>query len=84
MAGGANHVSLVDGQRNFAAIGACEGRFAGQVRRPSEADLREATWRPIDPERDRFEDTDPLRRPLEHDERLYYWRSTFWRNSTQV
>jgi hypothetical protein len=83
--GGANRVSLVDGQRNFAALGACEEAAVAHVRPPLQADRREATWRPIDLERDQFEDWGNRAAPRapEHDERLYYWRNTFWRNSTR-
>ena len=83
--GGANKVSLVGGQLNFASFGACEKRIAAHVRLPSEADQRDATWRPIDLKRDHFEDwknRDAPRAP-QHDEKLYYWRPAFWRNSTR-
>ena len=83
--GGANKVSLLDGQRNVAALGACENAAVGHVRPPSKEDQREAAWRPIDLARDRFDDWSnrAAQRAPEHDERLYYWRSTFWRNSTR-
>jgi hypothetical protein len=83
--GGANKVSLVDGQRNFASFGACEESAAAHVRRPSEADQRDATWRPIDLKRDPFEDwrNNAARRAPQHGVELYYWRPTFWRNSTR-
>jgi hypothetical protein len=82
--GGANKVSLVDGQRNFTSIGACEESATAHVRGPSAADSRDTTWRPIDLNRDLFEDwTSPSARAPRHDEELYYWRTTFWRTSTR-
>ena len=44
--GGANKVGLVEGQRNFASLGASEKRLLAHVRPPTEADRRESTWRP--------------------------------------
>jgi hypothetical protein len=82
---GANHVSLVDGQRNFASFGASKERSRDYVRRPSATDVREAGWRPIDLSQDHFEDLSNRSAPRAptKDERLYYWRTTFWRNSTR-
>lgn len=81
--GGANDASLIEAQRNFADFGASEEKVRRYVRPPSDIDRREAAWRPIDLQRDRFEDSnDPLAlRAPKHDECLYYWRQTFWRNS---
>ena len=79
--GGANKVSLVEGQRNFASFGACEREMVTNVRSPSARDRRDPDWRPIDPDRDYFDDwRDPNRRRApRQNETLYYWRSTFWR-----
>jgi hypothetical protein len=83
--GGANQVSLVDGQRNLASFGACEKTAVDWVRAPSRDEHRDPTWRPIDLTRDHFYDWANVAaaRAPEHDERLYYWRSTFWRGSTR-
>ena len=83
LAGGANRVSLIDAQRNYAALGASESRFAGNVRSPGQFDRRDPGWRPLDAIVDQIEggetgvdygDTYP-----EDATSLYYWRPTFWR-----
>jgi hypothetical protein len=81
--GGANHLTLVDAQRNFAALGACEESAMVHVRAPVGADRRDPSWRPVDLSRDVFESwSDPEhRRAPDDDECLYYWRPTFWRLS---
>lgn len=70
--GGANSPTLEAAQREYLARGAVESI------RP-----RDPTWRPIDPRRDTFEawDDPTHRRVPAVDERLYYWRAEFWRNS---
>ncbi len=83
-AGGANGVTLLEAQRNFAAFGACEERARAHVRAPSSSDIRDPSWRPIDPERDHFEDWDDdgkVRASDETVESLYYWRDRFWRRA---
>jgi len=55
-AGGANRVSLREGQRAYIAAGACEARFVGYVRQPTDADQRDLGWRLLDPARDNVED----------------------------
>jgi hypothetical protein len=81
--GGANHVSLIEGQKNFAEFGACEKRILKSVRPVSAADEKEKEWRPIDLSRDNIEEpisgidygtTYPRDCTL-----LYYWRPTYWR-----
>ena len=76
--GGANHVSLIQAQRNFIRIRGSEERFLKHVRKPLTSEHRDPEWRPIDPKRDQIE------RPkagVEYggtypDDRiqLYYWR----------
>jgi hypothetical protein len=76
--GGANHVSLIQGQRNFIRFGASEERVLKHVRKPLASEYRDPEWRPIDPERYQIE------RPKAGVEyggtypgdgtRLYYWR----------
>jgi Cysteine-rich CPCC len=72
---GANGRTLVESQRVFR-----EGLRLG--RRPDYPSLpRDPLWRPVDPDRDAFEDCDspdPVRAPDDPVE-LYYWRPTFWR-----
>ncbi len=81
--GGANRTTLEAAQQNFAALGACDELALDHVRPPTNAEARDADWRPIDPQIDRFEIWgDPSgTRPHSRDESLYYWRSTFWRNN---
>jgi hypothetical protein len=45
MPGGANNVSLRQGQKNFVEYGACEREFVPQVRR--DGFRRDPTWRPL-------------------------------------
>lgn len=80
LAGGANQPTLLETQRNYAELGACESRLLAYVRRPRPDEPRDSEWRPIDPNRDTFEDFDApdRRRAPEWDERLYYWRPTYW------
>jgi hypothetical protein len=79
MAGGANRVSLIEGQANFQEYGASEPERLGNVRPPSNADKRDAAWRPLDPQRDRIERAEPgvdHGATYPHDgSHLYYWRS---------
>jgi len=83
--GGANKASLVEAQQNFVSFGACEERSKPDVRRPTEADERDPTWRRVDLKRDtigNWADRSAPRAPR-HNEELYYWRESFWRNSTR-
>ena len=81
LAGGANKPSLLQAQRNYAVLAACEERLRPYVRAPQEDEPRDPSWRPVDPERDIFEDFEAAERPRAptNDESLYYWRSAFWR-----
>ena len=54
MPGGANHVSLEQGQHNDVAFGAAERRHIGSGRTPLDIEPRESEWRPLDPARDKF------------------------------
>ena len=83
MTGGANHVSLIDGQLNFERYGVCETRFQSKVRAVASSDVRDSDWRPIDEARDNIEAPVP---GVEYGEtypadctRLYYWRRSYWR-----
>lgn len=83
MTGGANHVTLVDGQRNFALYGACEDKVRPHVRGATESDKRDPEWRAIKEGHDKIE---TQVEDVEYGETypddltsLYYWRPTFWR-----
>lgn len=45
--GGANKPSLYKAQMNFKVYGAMEQRFQRHVRKPTEKDIQESTWRPL-------------------------------------
>jgi Cysteine-rich CPCC len=80
---GANHVSLIEAQRNFAALGARDESYVGRRRRPLPTDKRDPLWRPLDLA------LDDIERPAfgvgyvvaypPHYEDLFYWRSGYWR-----
>lgn len=46
--GGANRVSLKQGQRNFIEFGACEREMIKNVRRPTKDEQRDENWKPIE------------------------------------
>ncbi len=76
-------MSLIDGQRNFAKLGASEVRMVSHVRRPRPVDERDPEWRLINEQTDNIE---TLVRGIDygqtypHDSTtLYYWRQTYWR-----
>jgi predicted nucleotidyltransferase len=81
-AGGPNHVSLIEAQRNFEAYGWSEENRVDRVRRPRADDVRDAGWRRIDPY---FGDVEPYGKPYPAWPRttttLYYWRPTYWRRT---
>lgn len=74
---GANHVSQIEGQKNFKEFGACERRMLQFVRAVTPADRREEHWRPIDTH-DAFEEpvsgVDYGATYPQDSTRLYYWR----------
>jgi hypothetical protein len=83
MPGAANHVSLSEAQKNYAAFGAAERRNVGQARDPVPGEVREESWRPLNRARDNIEQP---RRGVgyadsypEDTTELYYWRATYWR-----
>ena len=45
--GGANHISLREGQLNFARFGACDEASVKHVRKPTPQDVRDPNWKPI-------------------------------------
>ncbi|HEX2914906.1 MAG TPA: CPCC family cysteine-rich protein [Chloroflexia bacterium] len=46
-AGGANHVSLRQAQKNYLEFGASEKRFLKNVREPHEDEERDPDWKPF-------------------------------------
>lgn len=46
--GGANRVSLSQGQKNFIEFGACEREMIKNVRKPTKNEQRDESWRPIE------------------------------------
>ena len=92
LAGGANKVCLIEGQKNFAALGVCEARLLKHVRKPSESDRNDPEWRFVDPQRDNYERpkkpfsgkdyfdaTGATDAVLKERTQLYYWRKNYWR-----
>ena len=45
---GANHVNLIEAQKNFARFGCSDSRAVSFVRPPKESELLDSEWRPID------------------------------------
>lgn len=46
--GGANKVSLRQGQRKFIEFGACEREMINNVRQPTKDEQRDETWKPLE------------------------------------
>jgi len=46
--GGANRVSLKQGQKNFVEFGACEREMTKNVRQLTKDEQREKNWKPLD------------------------------------
>jgi len=46
--GGANRVSLKQGQRNFIELGACEREMIKNVRQPTKDEQRDENWKPLE------------------------------------
>ena len=81
--GGANKVSLIEGQRNHARDGASDPGHPPLGRLPAPSDMRDRDWRPIDEARDDIEQPVPgfeygSTYPDDRTE-LYYWRPSYWR-----
>lgn len=76
MHAGANGITLIEAQHNYASCGACEPTSLDSVRQPNPDEQRDPTWRPFDPMRDFYDDASP---PPGRDERVYYWRPEYWR-----
>jgi hypothetical protein len=75
---GANHVTLIEAQANFAHFGASEERLAMYCTKPKLDERRDDSWRPFNPEIDVVEESIPgMDYGLTyHSERgaYYYWR----------
>jgi hypothetical protein len=88
MAGGANKVSLIEGQRNFDSFRACERRLIGHVRKPARNELRDRFWRALDPHSDVYlkwnvkGDHDLWQSVKDCHGCLYYWLPEYWLNKT--
>ncbi len=84
---GANNVSLIEAQANFAANGAKATHHLQHVRPASPDDSRDPSWRRLDPA------IDDIERPIigiDHGltyppdrTQLYYWRPNYWRRSVR-
>ena len=81
---GANEASMLEGQQNYLAFGACEERVKQFVRSPLPGEKRAEGWHVIDPAVDISDDSvedwkhaqlaffaDPLS--------IYYWSPIYWR-----
>jgi len=84
--GGANfEVSLKQAQRNFEEFGACTKDMVKHVRKPTQGDVKDPEWRPIN-DTDVFPDSfspDEERRLIESKDwsildDTFYWRSNYW------
>jgi hypothetical protein len=83
--GGANHLSLVEAQGNYAEFGASDRAHRVHVRPATDDDHIEPGWRPIDPQRDSFEPEGERDAPWPEDSTvLYWWRPTFWRRDRKA
>lgn len=81
LAEGANAVSLIEAQRNYAEFGAIDRRFEGDVRKARDDEPLEPGFRLIG-EQDPFEGLDDSAPWPEDPTTLYYWRQTFWRKAS--
>ena len=81
--GGANHVSLLEGQKNYLSFGACEQRMKEFVRPPLPNEQRDRKWRMLDPDQDAIEIQIPgVNYGASYPDdpwSLYYWSPTYWR-----
>ncbi len=88
LAGGANRVSLIEGQKNYALHGVCEPAMKQHVRKPSEGEQRDESWEPYDPTRhrglnwDSEADRNLWQQVKDNCINLYYWRPEFWRRES--
>jgi hypothetical protein len=80
---GANHLSLILAQQNYADDGVSEPGFRSRVRQPEPSESRDSEWRPIDESKDNIEEpvygVDYGMGYPEDCTRLYYWRESYWK-----
>jgi hypothetical protein len=85
-AGGANQPCLMEAQQNFQRFAACDERSRQHVRPATDDEPRDPNWRPVDPDRDRFEPRGVALAPWPEDRTVLYWwryRDTgFWRHAS--
>jgi hypothetical protein len=83
MPGSANHVSLVEAQKNYADCGAAEKRHVHEARLPLSEERQDEGWRPVNHDRDNVEEptrgVDYATSYPQDTTVLYYWRPTYWR-----
>ena len=79
MGGGANKPSLIEAQKNYAALGVMEERFLGNIRKPLPTDKRDPEWLPIIVGKDNYEKEPSAEWPADTT-KLYYWRKNYWRS----
>ena len=87
LSGGANKVSLIEGQQKFISTGACEPRFKENVRPPSGEDTKDPDWCIYDASCHRGLDGNSkadhsLWNTVKNNGEinLFYWKSDYWRN----
>ncbi len=85
MAGGANNCSLLEGQRNYEEFEVCEASFKTNVRTPSFTDIKDPTYRRLNPAvvRNLTWDNRQDRRLWDKAKNLkslclYYWSPDYW------
>jgi len=73
-------VSLLEAQKTYVRIGACEERWLKHVSRPRPLFKKDASWRPLNLALDTIDtETEESAENWPDDmERLYYWRDTYW------
>ncbi|MFB9413942.1 CPCC family cysteine-rich protein [Dactylosporangium matsuzakiense] len=83
--GGANRPCLIEAQQNFRRFAACDERSRRHTRPALNDEPLESAWRPIDPDRDRFEPHNVALAPWPDDRTLLYWwryhDTGFWRHT---
>lgn len=86
LTGGANNLSLIESQRNYADFGASEEQFRPDVRGPDGRDVRDRNWRPVDEASDDFEsELTEVGEFVEYPDdltSLYYWKPHYWRRGS--
>jgi Cysteine-rich CPCC len=74
MAGGANGVSLLEAQQNFARFGTSKAAFGRRAQPPAVQYTREKEWRPLNEQLDNIENHATVTGWSDIGEGLYYWR----------